>query len=95
MPHEFEPRMRQQVLDVLLAAGEEVVDANHIVPVLDETIAKVGAEKPGAAGDKDAHEPRILNFPFWVTQARKGRPPAPGHIQDRTIDLRNKLGLRR
>jgi hypothetical protein len=34
-----------------LAAGEEVVDAQHVVPGLEQALAEVRAEEAGAAGD--------------------------------------------
>ncbi len=37
-----------------LGAGEEVVDAEHVVPVVEQPLAQVRAEKAGAAGDQDA-----------------------------------------
>ena len=43
----------EQVGDVRLLAREEVVEADDVVPLLDETIAKVRAEEAGTAGDED------------------------------------------
>jgi hypothetical protein len=42
-------------MDVPFAAGEEIVDRDHIVAIGQQTLAKVRAEKAGTAGDKDAH----------------------------------------
>jgi hypothetical protein len=49
---QLETRVAEQMADVLLAAREEVVDADDIVPVGQEAITQVRAEKTGAAGDQ-------------------------------------------
>lgn len=54
MAQHFEARMPQQVGDVALGAGVEVVDAQHIVPVAQQAVAQVRAEKARAAGDQHA-----------------------------------------
>ena len=36
-----------------LRAGEEVVDAQHVVAVREQPVAQVRAEEAGAAGDED------------------------------------------
>ena len=51
--HQLEARMGQQMLDVVLAAGEEVVDADDVVAFRNQAIAKVRTEEPGAAGDEN------------------------------------------
>ena len=53
-----EPWVVGEVLDVLLAAGHEVVDAHHLLATLDQRVAQVRSEEPGAAGDEDAHQRR-------------------------------------
>ena len=55
MPDEFEIRIFEEMRDVLFAAGEEIIDANDIVAVLEQPVAKMGAKKSGAAGDEYAH----------------------------------------
>jgi hypothetical protein len=37
--------------DVRFLAGEKVIDADNVVPVVDEPLAEVRAQKTGAAGD--------------------------------------------
>ena len=54
MPHELEARVVVQVIDVALGAGEEVVDAEHLVALLEQAVAEVRAEEAGAAGDEDS-----------------------------------------
>src|SRR5262245_37464879 len=51
---EFKVRLVQQMLDVRLLAGEEVVNANDIIAARDEPIAEVRPEEAGAASDEDA-----------------------------------------
>ena len=53
--HKLEIRVPQEVGDVELAAGKEVVDRHDIVAVLEEAFAEMGTEKAGAAGDENAH----------------------------------------
>jgi hypothetical protein len=49
--HQLEVRVAEQVDDVVLGAGEEVVHAEHVVAVGDQALAEVRAEEAGAAGD--------------------------------------------
>ncbi len=56
VPHEFEPRMRQQMGDVVLAAGEQVVETDDLMAVAQQPVAEMAAEKTGTAGDEDAHD---------------------------------------
>ena len=51
---QFEIRPRQQVADVGLLAGEEVVQADDVVTVGDQALAEMRAEKAGPAGDQDS-----------------------------------------
>jgi FAD/FMN-containing dehydrogenase len=53
VPDHLEPRVAEQVGDVRLAAGKEVVEADHLVAALDQPIAKVAPQKPGATSDKN------------------------------------------
>jgi hypothetical protein len=52
---EFKIWIRQQVRDVPLLAGEEIIEADDLVAVVQEPVAEVRAEKAGAAGDENAH----------------------------------------
>ena len=45
-------RVVAQVIDVLERRDDEVVDADHPLAALEERLAEVGAEEPGAAGDE-------------------------------------------
>jgi hypothetical protein len=51
---EPESLLAEQVLDVLLAAGAAVVDAQHVVAAIDEEVAQVRPEEAGPAGDDGA-----------------------------------------
>jgi len=57
---EFEPGMVDQVLDVVLAAGEEVVGADDMMAAFDQAVAQVAAEETGATRDKDLAAPVVL-----------------------------------
>jgi hypothetical protein len=52
---EFEAFVVEEVLDVALSAGEEVVEADDFVAFVEEAFAEVGTEEAGSAGDEDAH----------------------------------------
>ena len=58
--HQLEARMAEHVLDVALRAGKEIVEAQHIVPALDQPVAQVTAQKPCATGDEDALDDIVL-----------------------------------
>ncbi len=53
VPEQLEIRPIEQMDDVRLLAREEVVEADDVVPFRDQPFAEVGAEKAGAAGDKN------------------------------------------
>ena len=54
LAHESEFRMRKQMSDVRVAAGDEVVHAENVPASFEEQIAKMRAEKTGAACDDRA-----------------------------------------
>ena len=51
---EIEARMAEQVRDVRLAAGEQIVDAEHVVPLPDQPVAQMRTQKSRTTGDEDA-----------------------------------------
>ena len=58
--HRLEMWVGQQMSDVVLAPGEIIVDAEHVVALGQQALAQMRAEKTGAAGDEntfgdDAH----------------------------------------
>ena len=46
MLHEFKARVAIQVFDVALAAGEQVVHADHFVAEREDAVYQVAARKP-------------------------------------------------
>ena len=54
--------------DVLLVAGKKIIQADDIMPLLDQTIAKMTAQKPGSSGDQNAH------LRFLAHQDHEGNP---------------------
>ena len=51
---DFKARVGQQVFDVLLGTGEEVVHTDDFAAFLQQTFAEVGSQKSGSACDEDA-----------------------------------------
>ena len=56
MANDLKPGMPDQVSDVFATAGEETVQTNDLVPLLDQPIAEVASQKSGSAG----YENRML-----------------------------------
>ena len=60
------PRMQLDLLlldelgDVLLAAGGEVVEDADLLAALDERVRQIGADEAGAAGDEVMGHDRVL-----------------------------------
>ena len=52
---ELEPRIPDQVRDVVAGAGDEVVHPDHLVALGQQPVAQVRAEEAGRAGDEDPH----------------------------------------
>jgi hypothetical protein len=52
--------MAAQVGDIFFAARAEVVDAQHLVALLEEAVRQVGPDEAGATGDDRAGHGRIL-----------------------------------
>jgi hypothetical protein len=46
----------EQMLQIGAPAGKEVVEAHHVVPLGEETIAEMGADEAGTAGNQYPHE---------------------------------------
>ena len=44
----------EQIDDVVLGAGEEVIDADDVITFVQQTAAQVRAEEAGSTGDEDA-----------------------------------------
>ena len=54
MAHQLEVRMVEQMSDVVFGAGEEVVQTDDVVTVVQQSFTEMRAQETGAAGDKDA-----------------------------------------
>src|SRR5678815_4619820 len=52
MPQEFEERTRHEVRHIILAAREEIVDAQHVVASSNQSITEMRAEESGTSTDK-------------------------------------------
>jgi hypothetical protein len=48
-------RMTRQTGDIVGASGNEVVQANNLVPLLKETVAEMASDEPGSPGNQDPH----------------------------------------
>ena len=65
MPEEFEVGMILQMLDILLRAGEQVVNAQDFVAVAQQPIAQMRPQEAGASGHHDALAQTIRRLPHW------------------------------
>ena len=55
VPDHLEILKVEQMLDVLAAAGEEVVETDDVRPLGQEALAQVGPEEAGTAGNQNSH----------------------------------------
>ena len=51
---QLEALVVEEVLDVATGAGEEVVDAKHLVAALEQAVGEMRPEEAGAAGDENS-----------------------------------------
>jgi hypothetical protein len=58
--HYLEQGIAHQVRDVSLAAGKVVVDAKDVVAAIQQLLAQMRADEPGASGDQNFHCPRLV-----------------------------------
>jgi len=54
--NQFEILLPQEMLDVALLAGKKVVQADDVVPLSDEAIAQVRAQKTSSARNQNAFD---------------------------------------
>ena len=66
---EAELPVPDEVRDVPLVAGDEVVEPDDLVPLREEPVREVASEEPGDARDDDAHHP--LPRPAYVQPRRR------------------------
>ena len=57
---ELEIGVGEEMPDVVLAAGEEIVDADDVVALAEEALAEMAAQKSRAARDQDASSCSLL-----------------------------------
>src|SRR5690606_41257898 len=79
-----EPRPRQQVVAVLRAPGEEVVDRHPLRALVEEGLTEARSEEAGAAED-DGPLARKTSRGFAHTVSRRGARPwstGPGAVRD-------------
>lgn len=55
VPDQFEVRVPQMVKQIVLPSGEEIVDHDHVIPPLDQSVDQVGPYEPGPACHHDPH----------------------------------------
>jgi len=53
--HEFEVAVVQQGRDILTTSSEEIVEAEHLVSLFQESLTEMRADKTGAASDQCSH----------------------------------------
>ena len=70
VPDQLEVRTGEQLLDVVAAAREEIVEAQHVVAARDQPVAEVAADKARTAGDKNRSHSLIQKSPNDQRQAR-------------------------
>src|SRR5205085_12353259 len=76
--HRLEMRNPQQPGDIVFAAGEVVIDAQHAVTVGHQPLAQTRAEETRAAGDENALSDRAHAKSEVMTRFRRGRAAAGG-----------------
>jgi len=55
MADQFEPGIADQMKDIVLTAGEKIIEAEKVMPFGKQTLAEMGTQKSGAAGNQYAH----------------------------------------
>jgi hypothetical protein len=55
VPDEFESGIANEMLDIRLTTGEEVIQTDDFVPLFYESVAEMGAEESGSAGYENTH----------------------------------------
>jgi hypothetical protein len=59
--HQLEVGVIEQRRDVVLGAGEEVIDTDHIMAIGQQALAQMRAEKAGAAGDQNPFSQGVIH----------------------------------
>lgn len=71
MSNELKPGIPEMMHHVLLPAGEEIINDNHIVASLHQLIDQMATDEAGPAGDDNPHP---------LPPNPDGHPPDPGAI---------------
>ena len=73
--HQLEVVAVEQVIHVALLAGEEVVEADHVVPFAHQPVAEVRTQESGAASDENPlqHFPKVADPAPRRRRARRRR----------------------
>ena len=67
VPHQFEAWMLHEMRDIRICAGEEIVDAQHVVSGGKQTLAKVRAKETRAAGNEELfHVGSLLGWAWQI-----------------------------
>ena len=67
---DFEAGVGEEVFDVLLGAGEEVIHADDFAAFLEQAFAEVGSQKPRSARDEDAFS-QVHDYPAILARGVK------------------------
>jgi len=62
--HRLERRVADEMRDALLAAGQEIVDAQDVVTLPQQALAKMRAQEAGAAGHQNAARSQAFRHPL-------------------------------
>ena len=54
MAHDFQMRVAHEMFQIILRAGEEVIDDEHVMAVFEHAFGQMGAQEACAAGDENA-----------------------------------------
>ena len=75
MAHQLEALGADEMRDVALGAGEEIVDADDVVAALQQALAQMRAEEPGPAG----HEYPLFEMHLRSVACAAASPRAPSY----------------
>jgi len=59
VPHEFEPGVAGEVVDVALVAGEQVIDAQHFVPAIKQAVDEMRAQEARSTRHEHSAAPEV------------------------------------
>jgi hypothetical protein len=54
VPHQLEPRIQQEMVDVVPSTRIEIVEAKHFIAPIEQSRAQMGADESGSPGDENA-----------------------------------------